>query len=652
MTLKIVSSQVEPIDSVRSRKVTETSTGPITLSGASSKDGLLGQTEIVETIVPYGSPTDTLSTNVISSEITPIDSAKSKKTTIKLNGPILLSKLNQDGKLLGNTKITRSVVAPNTLPDVPSNSILSSEIDQTDSGKAIKTNIVLNSTPILKGSKQSQGLLGTTTTQETVVAAGAIADTLTRNIVSSQVEPIDSVRSRKVTETATGPLSLIGDVQKQGLLGRTQIIETIVNAGSPADSLSKNVISSEVTPIDYAKSKKTTVTAVSPFSLKVTTLTSTPLGLVSSQKEESIVETNITASGDIKVLSDEIIAIDKSKNKRETITVDAWPTLRGIEYDEALNVGFFYDKQIINPSDYKNSINEDYDGDPLDEWKTLKKKYDVPQIQSVLENQYYKIDTSVNIQLPNKLKEVTAYFGLSHGKGSDTSDASGAGDSYNYSMTSSARSSSSVSGDLYFKVEKGFSGNAPAIEHIFFIKTSSGTANSITNNSILQILNNFDQFSSRSIPSASTTSKPDDPPTGTNILSKYSNWPSIKMVSENVVLIGGSKSESKGISESASQSLNGSATANANNTSFDVNVSANSVVVPETLHGPITITKHPIGSLGDIDVPYSVNPPTLEATVPDAFPTGHYLMSSAVSIYKFGFCKVSAITVEIKQEHV
>jgi hypothetical protein len=137
-----------------------------------------------------------------------------------------------------------------------------------------------------------------------------------------------------------------------------------------------------------------------------------------------------------------------------------------------------------------------------------------------------------------------------------------------------------------------------------------------------------------------------------NIVNKYKSWPNIKMISENVVLIGGSISKSDGKSQSASMSLNGSSNANSISTSYDVNVSANSVVVPETLHGPITISKQSIGSLGGITVPYSVNPSVLSATTPSSFPTGDYLISANVSLYKYGYAKVSAITAEVTSAYV
>ena len=138
----------------------------------------------------------------------------------------------------------------------------------------------------------------------------------------------------------------------------------------------------------------------------------------------------------------------------------------------------------------------------------------------------------------------------------------------------------------------------------------------------------------------------------TNTVDKYQKWPNIRMVSENVVLIGGSQSRSNGQSQSASASLNGRSNANSQSISYDVNVSTNSVTVPEALHKSITISKQSVGTLGGINVPYSVNPPVLSATTPSEFPTGHYLISSDVSLYKFGYSKVSAITANITSEYI
>ena len=651
--LLVTQSQVIKEDVSKGTKTTATVPSHSTLTSKEKKEGLLGETIVTDDIVDPSTSPDILSTTVISSSVEQTSKTKARKRTVTSTGPTSLSKLSKDGKLLGDTKEVRSVVIPTTLPDDPSTSVLSSEVNQTDSGKAIKTNVVLNSTPILNGSKKSQGLLGVTTTQESIVPSGTLADDLTLNITSSQVEPIDSVRSRKVTETSSGPLVFTGKNNKQGLLGTTYITETIVPRGTTADPLDFYTISSELTPIDSAKSKKTTIESSGPNKLSVKTLASTPLGLVVSTKDESIVAPTEIPKGDNTTISDDFSSIDVSKSKRENIKVVKWPKLKGIDYDETLNIGLFYNKEIIDPKSYINSTSANYDGNPLDEWKTLKKQYDLSQIQVALESQYYKIETSTNIQLPSQLLEVIAYFGLSHGAGSDNSSAAGSGDSYNYSFSASAKSSSSANGDLYFKIKKGFSGSIPATQHIFFIKTSNGESNAITTNRILDILNNFDQFGSRTPPMQTYEfGNNRTQEFAINAVNKYQKWPNIRMVSENVVLIGGSQSRSNGQSQSASASLNGRSNANSQSISYDVNVSTNSVTVPEALHKSITISKQSVGTLGGINVPYSVNPPVLSATTPSQFPTGHYLISSDVSLYKFGYSKVSVITANITSDYV
>jgi len=639
LTLNIVSSQVEPIDSVRSRKVTETSSGPMTLSGDSSKGGLFGQTKISETIVPSNSPTDPLSLSVLSSEVTPIDSSKSKKTTVTSTGPKSLSKLSKDGKLLGDTKVTRSVVVPTTSPDALSIFVLSSEVDQIDSGKAIKTNVFLNSTPTLKGSKQSQGLLGTTTTQETVVPAGSLADNLTLNIVSSQVEPIDSVRSRKVTETSSGPMTLSGDSSKGGLFGITKITEEIVPSGTSPVILNLNTISSEVTPIDESKSKRTTIEQTS-VKLKSKTLSPSQLGLVTSEKTQEIVVNQTQPENDLYTISDNIDSIDESKSKREVLKVDKWPKLNGIEYDYSLGLGNFYTKEIIDPNTYTNtSIKNSYDADPIDEFKSLKKDYDLNLIGQQLDSIYYIIESATNITLPDTLRSVVAYFGLSGGSGTDNSSASGAGTSYNYSVSGSSKSSSSAKGDIHFNIKKGFSGSIASKEHNFFLKTidlSSGSKGITTQKSILNKLNENSNLA-----------------VGSSTSIQYTTWPVIRSVTENIIIIGGSKSKSMGSGSSASMSLNGSSTATNDTTSFDVDVSVNSITLPEALHDEIIIAKVAIGSMDPSTlITYDVKPSSIDATSFKKFPIGNYLISSSVELYKFGYSRVKAITVEITEDYI
>ena len=315
LSLSVISSQVEPIDSVRSRKVTITSSGPSELAGGQKKDGLLGETNINESIVASGTSPDALTQTIVSSIVEPIDSAKSKKTTITSTGPTSLSQKNKDGKLLGDITSTESIVAPDATPDSPSSTIISSEVKQVDSGKAIKRNVVLNSTPTLLGNQNEQGLLGVKSTNESIVAAGSLPDALSISVISSQVEPIDSVRSRKVTIESTGPTSLTA-----------------------------------------------------------TSLVDTAVGQVAANVEKSIVAPNQQPSGGKTVLQDQISAIDSAKSQRERVTVASYPELTTYDLDEQLGVVVITERNVVDHNEPYAALplvltSTDR---PLDQWKTLR----------------------------------------------------------------------------------------------------------------------------------------------------------------------------------------------------------------------------------------------------------------------------------------
>ena len=349
LSLSVISSAVEPIDSVRSRKVTVTSSGPSSLSGGQKKEGLLGETSVSESIVTAGASPDSLSQTVVSSVVEPIDSAKSRKVTITATGPTSLSQKSKDGKLLGDITSTESVVAPTANPDAVSSTVLSSEVKQVDSGKAIKRNVVLNSTPTLSGNQNEQGLLGNKTTEERIVPAGTAADALSISVISSVVEPIDSVRSRIVTVESSGPMTLSGGQKKEGLLGETTVAESIVAAGSNPDALSQTVVSSVIEPIDLAKSRKVTITATGPASLSGGQKKEGLLG------ETTITEEIVAAGTSPNALTQSIVSsvvdpIDSSKSKRTTITATGPTTLAQSSKDGKLLGDVTLTESIVSPT--------------------------------------------------------------------------------------------------------------------------------------------------------------------------------------------------------------------------------------------------------------------------------------------------------------
>lgn len=329
--LLVTQSQVIKEDVSKGTKITATVPSYTQLLVKEKKEGLLGETVTTDDIVDPATNPDALSQSVVASVVQQTSATKAVKRTTTASGPTSLTRKSNDGKLLGDVTSTQSVVVPNADPDTLTASILSSEVNQVDSGKAVKTNIVLNSTPTLLGNQTGEGLLGTRTTVESVVPSGSSADAVSTTVISSQVEPIDSIRSRKVTTSSSGPTSLAGQQKAEGLLGETTVTESIVAAGSSADSLSTTVVSSRVDPIDSAKSKKTTVVASGPTSLTQKSKDGKLLGDVTVT--ESIVAPD--ANPDIPtgvttgILSSEIRQTDSGKAVKRNAVLNSTPTLIG-----------------------------------------------------------------------------------------------------------------------------------------------------------------------------------------------------------------------------------------------------------------------------------------------------------------------------------
>jgi hypothetical protein len=372
--LLVTGSQVEQVEVGKGVKTTSTVTDHSVLQIKEKKEGLLGETVTTDDIVVPSTEPDALSESVVASVVEQFSATKARKRTTTTSGPTSLSKKSKDGKFLGDVISTQSIVAPNTDPDSPSSTIISSEINQIDSGKAIKTNIVLNSTPTFSGNQNEQGLFGIKSTSERIVDAGTPADELSLSVLSSQVEPIDSVRSRKVTVRSTGPTFLNGAQKKDGLLGEFNVVESIVVAGSQPDALTQTIISSQVEPIDSAKSKKTTTTSIGPASLTATSLVDTAVGQVPANIEKSIVTPSQVPSGGKFVLQDQISAIDSAKSQRERVTVSSYPELTTYDLDEQLGVVVITERNVVDH-------NEPYAAPPLvltltdrplDQWKTLR----------------------------------------------------------------------------------------------------------------------------------------------------------------------------------------------------------------------------------------------------------------------------------------
>jgi hypothetical protein len=660
--LLVTGSQVEQIETGKGVKTTSTVTDHSLLQIKEKKEGLLGETITTDDIVVPSTEPDALSESVIASVVQQTSATKAVKRTTTSTGPKSLTGAENKGGLLGNVNVVESIVPTGTTPDNLSQTIVSSTITSIDSAKSKKTTVTSIGPTTLSGRRINQrGEIETV--NESIVLANSSPDQDSVNTISSEIEPIDVAKSKKTTITVPARAILTGGKASSGLLGRTSVTDSIVAYPASPDSLTwtgnSGIIESSVEPISSTKARKTTTQSSGPVKLTSNTLIESQLGLVQASVEKSIVDPNTeptsNANTGLNVVKDSINSLDQTKSERELVKVDEWPENVSVDYDEQLGIGIYYTETIVKPSEYINPnywtdlSNIDYKA--IDQWKSLKKEIDIDKVSQALLSQYYKIPTQVKVKLPDKLKSVTCYLANSYGAGADFNISQGASTgSYNISNSGSSKSSWSIGGDIYFDIENGFDGDVAGFRHIFFIQMKDGRIAS--GDSILTILNNFAQFESRDIirrPSGSGESV-------IQLTSTYKNWPYIKTRTENIVLITGGRSVSNSNSISQSVGINGFANSEGAGKSFDVNVNANSILVPQTIHPAITISITEVNTESDskgIGKPtIAINPRTLAPTTPSIFPTGQFLMSADIELYKWGFVKVTAITATITPEQI
>jgi len=629
LSLSVISSTVEPIDSVRSRKVTVESSGPTILVG--SKINERGDIEtITESIVDYNTQPDEDAFLQASSQVDPIDQSKSKKTTSTVFEYTELGVTENKEGLLGKTLTVEGIVPNNAQPDDLTSQIIASSVQKISKTKAVKKTTYSTGPNILSGQEIKEGLLGETNTFEEIVSANENATPISLRVLSSKVEPIDYSKSKRTTITSDGPTELKGSENKSGLLGLTNVTESIVESGSPPDELSISVIESRIDPIDSKKSKKTTVISYRPTSLTSNILADSPTGSVSATKTNSIVEPNKVPVNNYTTIKYDINAIDESKSQEELIQVNEWPLVYGSEYEETIGIPIKYSEQVVTPDilsggTWNQVNNSSYK--PIDQFKCLKRAYNRDEIQSAYLAQYYVVETQIQVSLPNKLIDVIAYISSDYGEGGSGSQARATGgDSYSYSIDGGFKSSAAVNADIYFKIENGFSGYLSGEKHIFFMPIDN--EGKVTG-TILSQLNNK------------------------NPGKDYRDWPIIKRVTENIIVFTGGKSRSSSGGESVSVSPNGFSNAKSDSYSYDVNRDVKSITLPDALHETISVQKVDIGPQlpSELEVTAEITPISLSQTNPPRFPAGNYLISSSMELYKWGLVKITAETVNITEEY-
>jgi hypothetical protein len=351
------------------QRVYETIPGPVITGKRLDQRGDL-ETVNVQTVVAGTSP-DSDGLLVTETKVDGVDSVKSTKTTASVASYATLTTKTNKAGLLGDTSTTDDIVAPTTNPDALSTTILESIVEQLTATKARKRTTTSSGPTELDSKEKKAGLLGETTIAQSIVSYGSSPDNLSTSVVSSSVEAIDAYKSKKTTITSSGPTSLTGDEKKAGLLGITETVESIVAAGASPDNLSTTVLQSSVTPIDSAKSKKTTITSSGPTELDGKSIGE--FGYITTA--ESIVDYGSSlptpSSSTVKL---EKSPIDSYKSKLINSSYDQLYTLTGYQYDSDLNLIITNTKEIVDAGSSLTSS----DGlissrdEPLDKWKTIR----------------------------------------------------------------------------------------------------------------------------------------------------------------------------------------------------------------------------------------------------------------------------------------
>jgi hypothetical protein len=280
--------------------------------------------------------------------------------------------------------------------------------------------------------------------------------------------------------------------------------------------------------------------------------------------------------------------------------------LSGQEYDDALDLVIPF-KQLV--TDVEVAAGPRRRVAPRDIKHSVVTEYNLDDIEGSLDEQYWEVPDMVSISLPDKLKSVSVVWSGSKSRG--TSDS--AGDTFYVTK----KSSSSSRAQIIYDIEQGFNGLIPAIRSIFFLPKNNASPNTVLNKLFTKPVG----------------------PTGF--------IPNPRPESRVVVAFGGDFEET----ETNSASFDSSSTS----VSKTFGKSAASIIIPPTIHGPTPVTRI-LGSGDDTILAESGSfsfPSTIPATSPfTQFPVGRFLYQINSTPYRFGYVRIEAIVVDIKEEYV
>ena len=343
-------------------------------------------------------------------------------------------------------------------------------------------------------------------------------------------------------------------------------------------------------------------------------------------KLTSVVEAGQTAeaptpAGDVLESTTQRLTAHKVRKTQKTRDPVGAPILTGQTYDEILNIASTFEEKLVPQGSGYTGVAE---VTPLSDKWAVARTPAIGNLQNQLRSLHYKFPTQERIRLPDKLLSAKAVFSM----GAGASWGGGQGSRWSFSRGCEA----SISGDLILNIEQGFEGSVPATIHVF-----------------------YESLDNASFAIYSRTGAKD--------------WPAIKLLSHTVILMGADVRKENSLSASDDSS--------AMSGSVSVKTILNTVNIPPTIHGKISIGVEHIMAKSNVAVPSGpqpvkingeevgsayfdtlpsltgeINPTTLDATSKSKFPTGIYILSSDVTPYKWGMAKVTVVTVNITEDYV
>ena len=453
--------------------------------------------EIEECLVDEGDLADT-GIEIISSTVSPLGNGKAIKQTQKVKGdewpdPVENTIAKSRENLVPQkfrAFITR-LMQSRKVEDVPATVTLTGDEvskeytretpDRVD--EKVTTEVIDPETDDLEG--ENYGKIVTTTVKESLVDEGDLADTGLA-ILSSTVSPLGNGKAVKQTEEVKGGV-WPDPVEETTSRVRDNLIPAKFRNFVVRSMESRKVteVPGEVTLTGDEVSKEYTRETPDRVDEKVTTEVIDPetdildgskmfgtYGGGLSTTEESLETDGEEADEGFLVLASSVEPLGNGKSVRSTVRADEdFPELEGQNYDRILDIGISYTQQVVDAATYTAAEGDDLQ--PIDKWRSQRRTPDRTEIQTALDAIHIIYPTRQNVQLPNVLKSAAV----------NVTRALANGNSYQIGTSGSATDEStvSVSADLRYDIEEGFSGPVPAEVHVFFLPQETVDADAIAN---------------------------------------------------------------------------------------------------------------------------------------------------------------------------